>query len=163
MNLKEEMVKSGIVDPVMLKELSIWGAPIEEVFDMDWDDAPHTLEEVLLRIRQAVEDRDRVEIRSTDLDIMRRYLEHQEEGKLHLEDPITDQKSNIKVFFARTGMGQIIIPWRSETIEDLLISPESYLKVGDTKLFFGAVEELFFGKQKTFLLCSVAEVEKKDE
>lgn len=162
-NLKEEMILAGIVTKEMATEIACWGMPLDELLDLDLGEAPKSTEEALDRIRQAIEDRDQVEIRATDLDIMRRYLENQEEGKLHLEDPVTEQKSNIKIFFARTEMGQIIIPWRSETIEDLLLNPESYLRVGDRKLFFGAIEELFFGKQKTFLLCTVAEVEDKND
>lgn len=158
MNLKEEMVRSGIVDKDMVTELSIWGAPLSEIFEMDWEDEPKSTEEALERIRQAIEDRDQVEIRATDLDVMRYYLDNQEEGKLHLEDTVSGQKSNIKVFFAKAKTGEVIIPWRSETIEDLLINPGSYLRVGDCKLYFGVVQELFFGKQKTFLLCTVAEV-----
>lgn len=162
-NLKEEMVLAGIVDPNMVKELSIWGSPLEEIFDLDWDDTPKSTEEALERIRQALEDRDQVEIRATDLDVMRRYLNNQQEAKLHLEDPVSKQKSNIKIFFAWSKTGEVIIPWRSESIEDLLMSPESYLRVEDRKYYFGAVQELFFGEQKAFMLCTVSEVEEKKE
>ena len=154
-SLKEEMVLAGIIDKDMVTEIACWGSPLHELLDLDWDEIPTSTEEALERIRKAIEDRDQVEIRSTDLDIMRRYLENQQEGKLHLEDPVTDQKSNIKVTFAFTEMGQVIIPWRNETITDLLYNPESYLKIDSGKFFFGNVEELFFGKQKTFLFCTV--------
>ena len=161
-SLKEEMVLAGIVTPEMATEIACWGTPLDELLDLDWDNKPTTTEEALLRIRKAIEDRDQVEIRSTDLNIMRRYLENQEEGKLHLEDPITKEKSNIKVTFAFSEDKKVIIPWRSETITDLLTHPESYLRIGDRKMWIGVGEELYFGKQKTFLLCTISEVEDRN-
>lgn len=160
--LKEEMVLSGVVDSTMVSEFHSWGSPIEEALNLNFAQTPKSVEEALERIRIALESRDQVEIRSTDLDLMRYYFENQQEAKLHLEDPDSGQKSNVKVFFAWSKTGEVIIPWRSEGIQGLMLNPESYLLVEGKKLFFGTAQELFFGEQKTFMLCSIAEVEEKN-
>lgn len=162
-SLKEEMVLSGAVDKDMVAELQSFAAPLDELLDIEWDTKPKTAEEALTRIQEAIMSRDQVEIRATDLNIMRRYLENQEEGKLHLTDSKTGQKTSFKVIFAWSEMKEIILPWRSDNIEDLLIDPDSFLRTGGKKLYFGTVQELYFGKQKTFLLCTIAEVESKDD
>lgn len=161
--LKAEVVVSGIVNREMVTEFQNWAAPLDDLADIDWDNVPKTAEAVVARIREALESSEQVEIRSTDLNIMRRYLTHQQEGKLHLEDPVTEQKSNIKITFAFTEMGDVVIPWRNETISDMLLNVKSYLRIGDKKYYFVDVEELYFGKTKTFMLCKVEPLEGKDE
>lgn len=142
------IVKSGLVPPDVLGELRRWGLPVEVEGNLE---LLSTAEDVVAYIQDALEGEDLVQLRDTDLDIIHKYITGQQAGKLHVETDGT--KSNIAVSYCRTDMGHYVIPWRSESIKELITDPNTYLKTAEGKVYFRDARELFFGGHKTFMVC----------
>lgn len=150
--LTTAVVQSGLVPPSVLEEMNRWGL-------MEFVQPPKALrsiDEVIDRLREVLESEGFVDVKSTDLDALKEYLEGQSEGKLHLVDDETGEKTSFRISYAKTKMGEYIIPWRSETIEDLMANGQTYLapKSSKEKIYFADVRELFFGETKAFMVCT---------
>jgi hypothetical protein len=148
------VVQSGLVPPEVLSEMSRWGLPVEMVEEKD---VIKTHEGVVARIQEALDGEDLVQLRDTDLDMIRHYLTEQQVGKLHIG---TDK---FDVYFCRNRLGEYIIPWKSEGVHDLMLDPDTKLTYRDKDLkrrtaYFSDVRELFFGDNKAFMVCTAAEV-----
>jgi hypothetical protein len=146
--LTKVMVLSGALDVGMLQELNKWKLPIV-VPDDDPFESP---EEAIEAIEEALSSSGQVEVRATDLDVMKQYLRTQRKGKLHLVHP--HEKGTFEVTFGVTAMGEYIIPWRTDSIVDLLTNGESHLLDGRRKVYIANVQELYFGDTKVFILCT---------
>lgn len=146
--LTRVMAQSGALDPGMLQELAKWKLPIE----VPDDDPLESPEEVVEAIEAAVESREQVEVRSTDLDVLTQYMRTQTKGKLHIHTE--HEKGVFPVTYGTTRFGDYIIPWQAESLVDYLVNGESHLKVGSTSVYFATVQELFFGERKVFILCT---------
>lgn len=146
------VIASGIVDDDALLQLQKWGLPI---------DLGENIEPLLSAVGianamlDAVTSEDAVELRSTDLDIVRNYLDNRQRGRLHVPNPEAPGKTvGISVDYCVTTMGEVVIPWTSEGISDSLLDPESYLKpIGRDRIYFEDIRELFHGEHKAFLVC----------
>ena len=104
---------------------------------------------------EAVESEEAVEIRATDLDIVTQYLASRKKAKLHVPNPEDPEKTvGIQVEYCRTRLGEVVIPWTSESINDTLLDERTYLKpVGEDRIYFADVRELFYGDHKAFMVC----------
>jgi hypothetical protein len=159
------VIRSGLVDKDTLCEMQRWGLPID-VSDDESKDAIDDLDVIANRIQDALESAEQVRMQDTDLDIVRRWIdpENQLEGRLIVKDG--DQKSTSKVIFCWTVMGEIAIPWKSDSIADFLTNDESHLvhttkkdgKEVKKKYFFADVREFYIGDTKAFIVCSVKEL-----
>jgi hypothetical protein len=63
----------------------------------------------------------------------------------------------IPVEYCKTRLGEIVIPWTSESINDTILDDRTYLKpVGEDRIYFADVRELFHGGHKAFMVCEPA-------
>jgi hypothetical protein len=149
------MVQSGLIDEDWLKQMRGWG-----LLSTPEEAEPITDPQVLVdRLREVIESREAVELRDTDLDIVRQYLAKREKGKLHVPNPEESGKTvPLPVEFCRTVLGEYVIPWTSESIRDLLTDEQTYLKVvGRPRIQFQEVRELFYDRQRAFVVCTPTE------
>lgn len=149
------VVESGIVDQDALAQLKKWGF----LTDLE-PGADPVLSGVGLaqQILEAMESEDAVEMRSTDLDIIKEYLSSRKRAKLHVPDPENEGKTvGIPVEYCLTKMGEVVIPWKSESINDMLVNDDTYLKpTGEARIYFADVRELFYDDHKAFVVCTPA-------
>lgn len=153
-DLAKAIAMSGALNEGMLRELMKWRLPGVIVPDGQVFETPEAAVEA---IEEALTGKSQVEVRVTDLDVVKNFLMNRREGKLHL---VTDQgtRGTWPVTFGvidRKSHFDYIIPWNSDTIEVLLTNGESCL-IDDhkKKVYFGTVTDLYFGEQKAFILCT---------
>lgn len=156
--LSKAMIETGLLSSDVLAQFKYWG-----LGDVNPDAAPTTiksLQEIVGQLKEAIDSEDMVEIRATDLDIVHEYLSCQLKGRLTLPDYTTGKTNSFPITYSLTKLGEIVIPWASEDIRDLLIDPRACLKPvkgsGLPKYVFIDVRELFFGQSKAFLVCTPA-------
>lgn len=150
----QAVIDSGIIDANTIAQLQRWGFLLdvqpggpEEISAAD----------IAQNILDAVESEEAVELRSTDLDIIKEYLKSRKKARLHVPDPAGDKKTvGIPVDYCLTQMGEVVIPWTSEAIHDLLLDEETYLKpIGEERIYFADVRELFYDDHKAFVVCTL--------
>ena len=140
------VVRAGIVTKPMLAEIERWGLPTG-VQENEVDELAGNAQEAIEGIQEALDSYDMVEIRATDLDILKRYMEARKEGKLVVnEEPVP-------VTFCLLPSGEYAIPWISESITDLIIEGGPYLRIGRRKVYIQDVREVYFGEMKAFMVC----------
>lgn len=162
--LTEIIVKSGLLRADALTEFKRWGMPLEAQAALVQDQevkpvqAESSMTVELLKklcqdIDEAVHGEGYVLMRETDLEAIPQYLRTMREAKLHvvMED---DSASNFTVQVGKTEAGDYIIPWRSDSITDLLTNGQTYLRLDGEKIFFNNAKELFYGNNKAFVVCT---------
>lgn len=159
--LARAVVQAGLVSKDALIELRRWGLPVEvqEVEPIG------NLDEVVSIIRDALEDGSQVRIQESDLDVLRRFLdpEGQQQGHLRVKSP--SGTTSFPVVFCLTKMGEYVLPWKSESIFDMLTFGDSFLRYDDEQgkeqvVYFMDVRASYFGDQRAFMICTP---EKPDE
>lgn len=163
--LSEAIVKAGLLDVGMIAEMVKWKLPI----DLPKAQLENDPETAIFAIQQAIEGQKQVEVRETDLDLLKKFLKTQKKGKLHV---VTQHESgDLGVSFGRMEWkeednvvydvsGDYIIPWSSESIADVMSNGETYLMDGRRKVFFTDSRDYFFGSSKAFMVCPAAPKEK---
>ncbi len=152
--LSDAVLRSGLVPQESLDELKKWKMPVDTESE---GPSLEALDEITATLADALNSREQVEIRGTDLDVLRRWLDkkNQQEGRLYLIED--GRKSSSKCIYCRDIMGGYVFPWAADTIVELLTNGESHLKVetpeGDKAVYFSDVKELYYGVQKMFVLC----------
>lgn len=146
--LTEAVARAGLVNEDMVKELQKWGLPV----GLTESDFYPDKEAAVQAIQEAIEEPGQVEVKQTDLDCLRQYLETRSEAKLHVVSGI--EKATFPVSFGRTLMGEYIIPWRSNSIVELMTNGDTYLLDDKKKVYFQDVRELYFGDVKAFMVCT---------
>lgn len=153
------IVRTGVVSKKALVEMQRWGLPVDLVAEERVIDI-HEAQQVVNIIRDALEDSDQVMVRDTDLDLLKTWIDsnNQREGRLHIKEG--DQKTSFKVIFCRGPLKEFVIPYRSDSIIDLLTNGESYLKYTDDEgnkqtVYFSDVKEFYIGESKAFMICGV--------
>lgn len=152
--LTDIIIKSGIIPESMIAEMKRWGMPVEEPAAPKSIEAEGmTLKQLCTSIEEAIESEGYVLTRETDLEAIPQYLNSMQPAKLHvvLED---GSGSDFEVQVGKNQAGEYIIPWRSDSITDLLTNGETYLKVDAEKIFFSSARELFYGNNKAFVVCA---------
>lgn len=146
--LSRAVALSGALDEDMLREFGKWRLPIEVP-----DDAPfESPEEAITAIEEALESANQVEIRATDLDILKQFLRTQRNAKLHL---VTSHESGtFDISIGVTTLGEYIIPWRKDGLVEVLTNGESHIIDGRRRIFLSGVQDLYFGDTKVFILCT---------
>jgi hypothetical protein len=161
------VIRLGLVHPETIKETKSWGI----FYDLDTDktvkiDDPNQIAAI---IQEAIESEDIVVSKLSDFDIVSRYLKTQVNGKLSLVVPGSDglpseatgaseqQLAKFNVIFGRTISGEYIIPYRAESITELLLHPDSSLEYEENgegaKVHFKDVTDIYHGDTKIFLVC----------
>ncbi len=153
------VIRTGLIPEDTMIEIRKWGLPIEFVQSSQ---VLENAQSVAAVIQDALESADQVAMRDTDLDILNRFLDpkQQMKGTLVLKDG--DQKGSVDVLFCLTGLKEYAIPWTSDSIFEMMLNGETYLRYTDkdgskVKVFFVGGRELFFGDRKAFMVCEPKE------
>jgi hypothetical protein len=151
----EAVLKAGLLGENALREMKKFSVSIDP--DAKSED-PKDLDTAATIIASAISEEGYVMVRETDLEILHQYAESARRGRLHLEidsdvEPSGITSTDLDITFGKSKMGEYLIAWRSESIEDMLTNGRSYLQVDDQRIFFGRIRELFYGDTKAFLAC----------
>ncbi len=158
--LADVILRSGILTPGDHAEFARWKAPA--IVDAG-DDGPtiDSAAQVIEGIERALQSRELVLVRATDLDIVTQFLRSQKHGKLHVTvtDQEVTQQAAFDIVFGRSSIGEYILPWKSELVEDVLVDGSAYLVEQDENgnernIHFSNVRVLYFGEQKTCIICT---------
>ena len=151
------VLKAGILPPETLAEFKRWGHPVEDVSA----DLPVGPEQVVMAIEKALQEEGLVVTRETDLEAVSDFLKTQQEGTLNIfiEADGVSEMTDFPCSFGTTPLGEYIIRYHSESIEDLMTNGVTYLSFNgkdgkEGKVYFNRVRELFFGAQKAFMICT---------
>jgi len=149
------VLEAGLIDEGTVQQLRRWGllhteAEAQNITDPD---------EIVNSIREAMEGGELVELRTTDLDLIQHYLKHREKGKLNVPNPEDEARMvGLPVEYCVTKMGDYVIPWTSEGIQDLLLHEKTFLRTASgTKVPFTHVRELYYDRRKAFVVCTPKE------
>ncbi len=151
------VVKSGLLPEEALAEFRRWGHDVETPPPL-----PKAPEEIVLALEQALQDEGLVLTRETDLEAVGNYLTQQREGVLHvvLGEGGERAETDIPCSYCFSKMGDYLIRWHADSIEDVLTNGETYLELGEgdingpAKVYFNRVREVFFGDTKAFVVCT---------
>lgn len=112
-------------------------------------------------IQEALESEEQSRLQSTELDLLKWFLQpqNQRKGRLVLIDPRMGTRASKTVTFCVDAKGRYAIPWTSESIKDLMTNEHSYLSYKDEdgknlRVFFMDLEDIYFGDVKAFMTCS---------
>jgi hypothetical protein len=149
------VLRAGVVSPKMLEEMKRWSPNLEKEASAG---EPLELDMAASIIEQALQSEEYVIVRETDLEVVRQYATTTRTGVLHMEiDEL--QQGDAEVTYGKTKLGEYIIAWQSDSIEDLLTNGLSYLVEDGHRVFFKNVRELYFGERKAFMVCTPSTVE----
>jgi hypothetical protein len=164
--LAEAIAKAGVLDEGMVHELIKWKAPVDLPEEVPLAKDPLV---AVTQIQEAIESEEQVISRHTELDMLKHFLETKKSGKLHV---VTEHDSaDLEASFGRVQtkkkdgpakLGDYIIPWMSESIEDVMTNGETFLLDGRRKIYFEEVRECFFGETKVFIICTPVVKDKPD-
>lgn len=151
-------IRSGIIDESTINQFKRWG-----VVDRDLDTSIiEDPDDAIEGIQFALESEEQVRLQSTDLDLLKFYLDknNQRKGQMVVHNADASKRAVRTVTYAVRARGkenQYIIPWVSDSIEDTLTNGKSYLRFVDgeksTRVYFTNIEELYFGEVKAFMVC----------
>lgn len=147
-DLNTALARTGALDPSMLAQFARWKAPI----DIEVGPMASTPEEAKNILDEALEARDLVEVRESDLDLWRIFQEDRERGKLHL---VTGKDSaDLDCEYVSLLTGEIVIAWHDDSLEDFVVNGETYLRAGRQKIYFSDYREVFYGDVKAFMVLT---------
>lgn len=152
-------LKLGLISPEMRAQFAQWG----EVPDIEPLEV-QSHEEVVELVERALQSDDLIVQKVTNLELIQQFCSTQRLGKLRLS--MNDVKTEFDVVFGVTILGDIILPWRSEDIRDVLLDKDNTFLIwtdGDSEcgVSFRAVEDSYYGDVKSFMLCTPATLYKK--
>lgn len=112
-------------------------------------------------MEEALQSEGLVLTRETDFAVIDHYLRSQLPATLHivLESDEGDVETDVECTYGRTPMGEYIIRWYSESIEDVMTNGKTCLIVKDYPVYFSAMREAFFGETKAFIICTPVRTE----
>lgn len=151
------VIDAGLLNQDTIDQLKRWGL-------LAADGKPHESisdpEAIVAKFRAVLESDETVEIRYTDLDIIRQFLTSKQSGRLYVTSPDNSKAIAIPIEFCITKMGEYVIPWSSESICDMLTDDGTYLKPhAMPKVKFCDVRELYFDGHKAFVVCTTIKKE----
>lgn len=152
------ILKAGILSPEALDELRRWRLPVGDAEPLGEYETVPTPQSISASIAEAIEGEGYVLTRETDLEAIPQYLQTMQPALVHvvMED---GEQAEFEAQVGKTASGDWIMPWRSETITDLLTNGETFLKVKGKRIYFSQARELFYGQQKAFVVCTPSAVE----
>lgn len=140
--------QAGLVGQDTVIELRRWGSPViasSSGPDISADIVP-------LLIERAMQEQDFVQVRETDLEVLKQYLNTQDVGMLRLED-IRGNVDGVNIIFGKTAQGEYIIPWIDETVTDACINCLVSLHVPNSGwVTLRNPRELYYGERKMFTI-----------
>ena len=152
--LTTAVLKAGIIPEQTLAEFRRWRAPIDEP-ESTSGRPPQSIEEAALAIEEALQSEGYSITRETDLGAIHQYVRTQRSGVLHLS--VGSEVADIPVTFGVNHHGEYILPWSADSIEESVIDTETYLEwlegTSIRHVSFSRVRELYYGEQKTFMIC----------
>jgi hypothetical protein len=152
------VVKSGILPEEALAEFRRWGHDVETPPPI-----PKDPKEIVQALEQALQDEGLVVTRETDLEAVTYFLMNQLQGELYvvLEEEGHTETSGFPCNFGITPMGDYIIQWHSESIEEVMTNGKTHLNFqgkdtlgAHVEVYFNRVREIFFGDTKAFMICT---------
>lgn len=152
-------LKLGLISPDMRAQFAQWGeVPDVEPLEIQ---SPDEVDEM---IERALQSDDITLLRATNLELIQQFCMTQRLGELHLA--MNDQKTSFEIVFGVTRSGDIILPWKSEDIRDVLLDPVSTFLEWRTdsvkhRVYFKSVEESYYGDVKAFMVCAPASLHKE--
>jgi len=155
--IAQAVVLSGLVNDETLHEFRRWGFPLD-VTTEERSGVLKSRDEIIYALQEALESSEQVEMPETDLDLLRFFLNptNQREGRLVLRSG--DEKVITKILYSVAATGDYIIPYRSESITDLLTNHDSYLLASTDgrprRVYFANVREVYYGEKKAFLVST---------
>lgn len=162
------IAKSGLIPEEMLQQFYKW----KMVEDVGKIDHPKTAQELVDRVARVLDEDGMALVRETDVDIVRRYFTTQQVGRLVLmTDGDPPQSTIFEVAYGRTLTGEIIFPWRGDSVANLMTNGWTHLLVEHTvkglkvlqAIYFCDVKEAYFGDMKAFMICQPSSVEPQGE
>lgn len=144
-------LKLGLISPDMRDQFAQWGeVPDVEPLEVQ---SPAEVDELIERSLQS----DDIAIpKVTHLELIQQFCATQRLGKLRLA--MNGQVAAFEVVFGVTRGGDIILPWRSEDIREVLLDPETFLtwttEGQERGVIFRSVEDSYFGDVKSFMICT---------
>lgn len=151
------VIRTGLVHKDALAEMQKWGLPVDLIAEEEVANI-HEAQQVVNIIRDALDASDQVMVRDTDLDMLKSWVnpDNQREGRLYVKDE--DQKTSFKVIFSRGPLKEFVIPYRSDSIVDLMTNGETHLKYTDDEgkkqtVYFTNTREFYIGDTKAFMIC----------
>lgn len=162
-SVSKAVIESGLLPKRLLEEFRKWGSPLALPEDLADSEALVSLN-VIRVIEEALEEEGYQITRETDLEALQQYLQTQKIGILSLG--LEGERRDFQVAYGRlSGSNDILIPWRADGVQDVMTNGETYLKCTDETgqvfyQYFQDVTELFFGEQKSFMRCSLGQLEK---
>lgn len=160
-------IRAGIIPEETLDEFKRWGAlPTSKEYDL----TPFpSIERAVEGIQEAIESEEQVRLQTTDLDLLRWYLDekNQRRGRLVLVDSDTEERAVKTISFSVVpSSGKIIFPWVAESIIEMMTNGLTYLSYKDkdqnVRVLFTDVEEMYFGSVKAFMVCTAQEYVKDE-
>jgi hypothetical protein len=146
-HLMETVLRTGIISPNMLAEMKRISPVIDR--EVTVPDEPIPFELAASMISEALQAEEYVEVRETDLEIFAQYNKTETDGLLRVGN------EDIKVKYGSTCAGEFIISWSGESVHELMTDPETHLvRFNGVIVHFRDVRELYFGKQKVFMVCT---------
>jgi hypothetical protein len=157
--LTQAVLESGLVDSDTLTQLVRWRMLSADEVEDYAKNLANTPDSIVQKIHTALDSGDAVEVRDTDPDVIAHFLQTRRKAKLHVPNPDAEGKTlGIPVEYSVNKMGEYLIPWTSEGIRDLMLDELTYIKpVGEPRVYFADVRELFYGDHKAFMVCTPAE------
>lgn len=169
--LAEAAIRAGLIDEETLAQFRRWGFVPRDLEPGELD-----REESVEAIMEALEAEEQVRLQHTDLDLLRYYMDenNQRKGQLVLINPDLDQRATKTVTFAcrvRSGQDEYIVPYMSEGITEMLDNGRSYLrwseagpsgKMTSRRTYLTNPQDMYFGDMLLFLLCEGMEDEDGD-
>lgn len=161
-------IRAGIIPEETLDEFQRWGVmPNPKEHELHpFDD----IEQAVMEIQRALDSEEQVRIQTTDLDVLRWYLdkENQIKGRLVIVNELTGERATKTVTFAiAPPADKYIIPWTSDSIVEILTNGQTYLsyKVDGVnhRVHFDEAEDLYFGDLKAFVVCMGREAEQDEQ
>lgn len=159
----EAVLKAGLIDENTLAEMK----RMSPVIDRDAvTEAPKDLETAGNFIADALESDGYVRVRETDLEAVRQYIDTAKRGILHLAAQVTQEndepvltETDIEVTYGTTPLGDYIIAWQADSIAAMMTNGLTHMRIDGRSVYFKDARDLFFGKQKAFMVCVVSSVE----
>jgi len=157
--LGKAAIRAGLIDEDTMKEMQRWRMIPTDLSEFEQVDS---VEEAVQIIQDALEAEEQVRLQSTDLDVLRHYLEpkNQRRGRLVIVNHENDTRGSKNITFCITPSRGYAIPWTAETVEEMMTNGATYLSYkeeGDEKprrVYFTSVDELYFGDIKAFMVCA---------
>ncbi len=137
------VLDAGLIDPGLLRLAARWGVDLP---DLKNDLPIRDLVGILVGL--SYDDEDRV----TDPTLPRQYFATAKQGTLHLKDG--DDEVDIAVSVGRTKMGEYILPYRGDGLEDELLASGTRLIVSGKTIKITRTTPVHFGRAKVFILVA---------